>query len=184
MPISGEGWEFHIVRETVQRRPSDGRRRTVGRYQVFHNGVAQTGAGLRGVTAETKGPGANRPINNGKRIEQGRYPLRTHAPGGYATLNYSQSTAPEAEPKPCLEVGNTGQRTEILLHPGHDFLASVGCINLCTSLPNAVEPIDYAPSRRRVIAVIDNLKSFLGANFPTRNDRNIPNAFLVIDGEP
>ena len=43
MPIKGEGWEFHIVRQYEQRRPSDGKRRTVGRYQVFHDGVKQTG---------------------------------------------------------------------------------------------------------------------------------------------
>lgn len=184
MPISGQGWEFHIVRETVQRRPSDGRRRTVGRYQIFRDGVAQTGAGMRGITAEAKGPGANTPVNNGKRIKQGCYPLRTHAPGGYATLNYSESPDLEAEPKPCLELGDTDQRTDILIHPGHDFLASVGCVNLCTSLPNATEPIDYAPSRKRVIAVINNLISFLGADFPKRNGQRIPRAFVVIDGEP
>lgn len=184
MPISGQGWEFHIIRESVQRRASDGRRRTVGRYQVYRDGAAQTGASMRGVTAEAKGPGANIPADNGKRIEQGRYSLHTQAPGGYATWNYSRSASVEAFPKPALEVGDTGQRYEILIHPGHDFLASVGCINLCTSLPNANEPITYSSSRTRVIAVIDNLKNYLGAEFPNRNGKKIPRAFLVIDGEP
>jgi hypothetical protein len=39
MPISRQGWELHM--ESVQRRASDGRRRTVGRYQVYHDGVEQ-----------------------------------------------------------------------------------------------------------------------------------------------
>jgi hypothetical protein len=184
MPISGEGWELHIVRETVQRRPSDGRRRTIGRYQVYRDGVAQPGAGLSGTTAEAKGPGANIPKDNGKRIEQGRYPLWTQAPGRYATLNYSSSENPDAGPKPAIEVKGTGERYEILIHPGHDFLASVGCINLCTSLPNEHESISYAPSRKRVISVIGNLKSYLGADFPKHNGERIPKAIVIIDGEP
>ena len=68
---------------------------------------------------------------------------------------------------------------------GNDWeLQIVGCINLCTSLPDATEPIDYAPSRRRSIAIIDDLRAFLGADFPTTNDEPIPRAFVVIDGEP
>jgi len=180
MPV----WEFRIVRESVQRRNSDGKRRTIGKYQVFHDGVGQTGAGLRGTTAEAKGPGANVPVNNGKRIEKGRYPLRTHAPGHYATIGFSASTDPGAEPKPCIEVGDTVARTDILIHPGDGFLSSIGCINLCTSLPNANEPIDYAPSRKRVLAVLDDLKAFLGNAIPNKNGKLIPNVFLVIDGEP
>ncbi|MDP1911494.1 MAG: hypothetical protein Q8K85_24600 [Hyphomicrobium sp.] len=85
--------------------------------------------------------------------------------------------------KPGIEVTSTGQRSEILIHPGHGFLASVGCINPCTSLPNAREMIDYAPSRKRVIALIEDMKSFI-AGFPTKNGKAIPGAFVVIDGEP
>src|SRR5205823_3812195 len=77
MPITGEGWEMHIVRQSEQRRASDGKRRTVGAYQVFHDGAPQTGADMKGMVAESKGPGANRPVKNGKRIEAGRYPLGT-----------------------------------------------------------------------------------------------------------
>ncbi|MBU8977498.1 MULTISPECIES: hypothetical protein [unclassified Lysobacter] len=77
MPITGTGWEFHIVRQSEQRRDSDGKRRTVGRYQVYHDGVAQTGPGLSGTVAETRGPGANRPRGNNRRIEPGRYTLAT-----------------------------------------------------------------------------------------------------------
>jgi hypothetical protein len=184
MPISGQGWELHIVREGVQRRASDGRRRTVGRYQVYHDGVVQTATDLQGMTAESKGPGANKPADNGKRIEPGQYPLSTHAPGRYATFGYSSSQDPDAQPKPCLGLKDTGDRYDILVHPGHEFLASVGCINLCKSLPNAQEQIDYAPSRRRVISVITDLRNYLGRDFPNVNGKPIRRASVVIDGEP
>jgi cell division protein FtsW (lipid II flippase) len=42
----------------------------------------------------------------------------------------------------------------------------------------------FVDSRTRVIAIIDDMKTFLGASFPKKNGRPIPNAFLVIDGEP
>src|SRR5262245_44163735 len=184
MPITNQGWELYIVRELEQRRPSDGRRRTLGHYQVYHDGVAQTGPDLSGMTAEAKGPGANVPADNGKRIEAGRYPLWTQEPVRYATNNYANSEDPEAEPKPAFELKNTGNRYEILVHPGHDFLSSVGCINLCKSLPDAWEPISYVPSRKRVISVIEDMKKYLGIEFPTSNGKKILVAWVVIDGEP
>src|SRR5262245_35517273 len=117
VPISGQGWELHIVRETEQRRASDGKRRTVGQYQVYHDGEPQTGADLKGTTAESKGPGANEPADNGKRIEPGRYPLWTQEPGRYATWGYQDSESTGASPKPGFELKDTGERYEILLHP-------------------------------------------------------------------
>lgn len=184
MPITGQGWELLIVRQSEQRRASDGKVRTVGSYKIFHDGVAQTGTGMRGAVAESRGPGANKPAGNGKRIEEGRYPLFTQDGEHYKTWNYKDSESPRAVPKPGIELGSTGQRSEILIHPGQGFLASVGCINLCTSLPRPTEMIDYVPSRKRVIAVIEDMKTFLGAGFPRVNGRKIPNAFVVIDGEP
>lgn len=184
MPISGEGWELYIVRRTEQRRTADGKRRTVGQYQVYHDGVAQTGTGMSGATAESRGPGANTPAENGRRVEAGRYPIWTHEPGRYATFNYKDSASTNAVPKPGFELRDTGDRTEILVHPGQKFLASIGCINPCTSLPDAKELIDYAPSRQRVIALIEDMKVFLGASFPKSNGRKIPRACVVIDGEP
>jgi hypothetical protein len=35
-----------------------------------------------------------------------------------------------------------------------------------------------------VIALIEDLKGYLGDEFPDRNGRKIPRAFVVIDGEP
>ncbi len=183
MPITGQGWEFHITRLSEQRRPSDGKRRTVGRYQIFHDGVKARGAHASGMVAEAAGLGANRPASNGKRIEAGRYPLATQAGSKYVTLNYSESLNPRVYPKPGLEVMKTGERAEILIHPGIGFLASIGCINPCKSLPNAAEPIDYEASRARVIAIIADLRAY-SAKFPKQNGLAIPNAFVVIDGEP
>jgi hypothetical protein len=184
VPIEGVGWEFHIVRHSEQRRDSDHKRRTVGKYQVFHDGVAQTGTRLSGTVAETRGLGANRPAGNGRRIEPGRYPLATQNGEKYVTHGYKQSESTTAKPKPGLELLNTDERSEILIHPGQGFLASVGCINPCTRLPNKNELIDYKPSRKRVIAIIDDLRNFLGTEFPTVNGKKIPRAFVVVDGDP
>jgi hypothetical protein len=40
------------------------------------------------------------------------------------------------------------------------------------------------PSRKRVLAIINDLKAFAGDSFPTKNGKRIPKAFVVIDGEP
>jgi hypothetical protein len=184
MPILGTDWELHIVRRSEQVRASDGKRRTVGAYQVFHHGVPQTGAGLSGTVAETRGPGANAPAGNNRRIEAGRYPLAAQNGTKYDTIGYHTSASPAVSPKPGLELLRTELRREILIHPGRGFLSSIGCINPCTRLPNAMEMIDYVGSRRRTIALIDDLRAFLGNQFPTQNGRPIPRAFVVIDGEP
>ena len=180
MPITGTGWEILIQRKSTQKRASDGKVRTVGTYQVFHDGVATA---LSGQTAESRGPGANAPAGNGRRIEAGRYPLFTQDGGKYVAFGYVETDSTGAKPKPGIELKDTGQRAEILIHPGQGFLASIGCINLCKNLPNAEEPISYAGSRKRVIAVIEDMKAFV-AGFPTRNGRAIPGAFAVFDGEP
>jgi hypothetical protein len=184
MPITGQGWEMLIVRHTEQRRASDGKKRMVGTYQVFHDGVAQTGADLSGSVAESRGPGANSPAMNGKRVALGRYPLATQNGAKYVTLNYTASQNHTALPRPGIELKDTGARTEILIHPGIGFLASIGCLNLCTSLPDETEPITFSSSRRRVISVIEDLKAFLGPKFPTSNGKKIPDAHVVIEGVP
>jgi hypothetical protein len=188
MPIKGTGWEFHLVRKSEQRRHSDGKIRTVGMYQIFHDGVKAKGPHMSGMTAETRGDSNNSDNNdkagNGRRIEAGTYPLATQAGTKYVTHGYSKSLSPRVYPKPGIEVMNTGKRQEILIHPGIGFLASIGCINPCKSLPLAGEPIDYVPSRARVIEIIEDLKAYLGADFPKKNGHPIPRAWLVVDGEP
>jgi hypothetical protein len=183
MEIAGEGWEILVRRTSTQRRPSDGKVRTIGTYQVFHDGNPVTG--LSGVTAESRGPGDNSVAQNGKRIENGRYPLWTQDGTKYDTIGYVQNESTGARPKPGIELKETGARAEILIHPGvNGFLSSIGCINLATSLPNTGEIISYKGSRRRVIALIDDMKLYLGGDFPTRNSRRIPRAWAVFDGEP
>jgi hypothetical protein len=175
---------MHIVRHTEQQRPGSSKRRTVGTYQVFHDGVPQTGADLSGTVAETRGPGANRPMGNNRRVTPGRYPLFSQDGARFVTIGFRNSNSFGHLPKPGLELKDTDQRAEILIHPGRGFLSSIGCINPCTSLPDADEPIDFIPSRRRVISIIEDLRAFAGTGFPTKNGRKIPNAFVVIDGEP
>lgn len=180
MPISGRGWELHIVRQSEQTR--NGRRRTIGTYQVFHDGAAQPA--LSGTSVETKGPGNNQVSGNGRRVEAGTYPLATQAGSHYVTIGYVVTTDPDQTPKPGMELLNTNNRTEILVHPGHGFLASIGCINLTVPLPSGNDDIPFVDSRDRVIAAIDDLKAFAGQNFPHKNGFPIANAFVVIDGEP
>lgn len=182
MPITGEGWELLITRNVEQRNPNSGKRRTVGDYQVFVDGAKQSG--LNGRVAECGGPGANAPAENGRRVEPGRYPLFTQDGTRYVTIGYAESQSSTVLPKPGLELKQTGKRSEILIHPGRGFLSSIGCINPCTSLPDASEMIDFPGSRRRVIDLIEHLKRSLGGDFPGRNGRGIPRAFAVIEGEP
>lgn len=71
-----------------------------------------------------------------------------------------------------------------MIHPGRGFLSSIGCINPAKSLANKTADIDFQDSRTRVIAIIDDLKAFLDSDFPTKNGKPIPKAFVVIEGEP
>lgn len=191
VPITRQGWEIHVQRVTEQTRGT--KTRTVGRYKVFHDGkpaAAITVEGvqvpLSGTTAESKGPAQNTTPATGAKpscILPDRYPLKTSGGPIYVTNGYRKDLVIEAK-MPGLELRKTGNRTDILIHPGkNEFLSSIGCINLCTSLPDAAENIDYTGSRRRVIAVIEDMKQFLG-NVPTGGDVPILNAFAIIDGEP
>jgi hypothetical protein len=173
-------WEIHITRTATQRRASDGKVRTVGAYQVFHDGAAV--AGLSGMTAESRGSGSN--SVKGRRVAPGTYRLATQNGGKYATIDYNSNANPAALRRPAVELLGTAPRSEILIHPGIGFLASIGCINLCKNLPDESEPISFGGSRQRVIAIIDDMRSFLGASFPTRDGKAIPDAFAVIANEP
>lgn len=173
-------WEIRITRNATQRRANDGKTRTVGTYQVFHDGSPVPG--LAGMTAESRGPGSN--SVKGGRIAAGTYGLATQDGGKYATIGYNPNANPAALRRPGVELTGTAPRSEILIHPGIGFLASIGCINLCKNLPNAGEPISFGGSRQRVIDMIEDMKSFLGASFPNRDGKPIPNAFAVIANEP
>ncbi len=180
MPIQNTGWELLITRLREDNR--NGRRRTVGRYQVFHDG--RPVPALSGACAETRGPGDNSKEGNNRRIEAGRYPLRTQDGKKYVTIGYLKSTSRTKIPRPGLAVYNTNKRKGIVIHPGRGFLSSVGCINPAKSLAKSKADIEFVDSRARVIAIINDMKTFVGASFPTKNGRPIPNASLIIDGEP
>src|SRR5262245_24117458 len=74
-------------------------------------------SGLSGAVAESPGPGDNSKAGNRRRVEAGKYPLRTQAGTKYVTLNYTKNTNPAAIPRPGLELAETNKRREILIHP-------------------------------------------------------------------
>ena len=174
------GWEIRIKRELIQSRT--GLTRTVGQYQVYHDGEAVSA--LCGRTAESPGPGSNSTPGNKKRIEPGRYPLWTQDGTNYVTIGYTSNQNHAAIPRPSIELKETGNRSEILIHPGRGFLSSVGCINLCKTLPSADTDLEYVENRLRVIAIIADLRAYCGDSFPTANGQPIPHAWAVVDGEP
>jgi hypothetical protein len=187
MPITGNGWELLVKRIRQHLRPGQAFARTVSTYQVFHNG--QPAVGLSGMMAERQGPGDNGPsgVTNHRRIARGTYPLSTHDGIGnnkYMTIGYSQNTGLGALPRPCVRLLNTGSRSGILIHPASGYLWSIGCLNPGTSLNNAADNIQWGDSRTRVIALLQDMRQFLGNAFPSQNNRPIPRASVVIEGEP
>lgn len=187
MPIVGAGWEMHVVRTADQTRLVEGetRRRTVGTYQVFHDGVAA--GGLGGTIAEAKRPGDNTGAGDthDRCVESGRYELWTQYGTKYRTLGYDHSadatTHPGIKPRPGFELKGTGARGEILVHPAQGFLWSVGCLHPSGALPTGQSNIDFVDSRRRVVALIEDMKTFLGQAFPPHDGKRIPDAWIVID---
>lgn len=175
--ISGSGWEMLITREREEVRGN--RRRTVGSYKVFHDG--REVPGLAGAVCESRGPGDNSQPGNGRRVEEGVYPLATQDGTKYVTFGFTGGTE---NPKPGIELLKTERRSEILIHPGVNFLSSIGCINPNKGVAGASSDMVFTESRTRTIALIEDMKSFLGSDFPTRNGRSIPKASVVIDGEP
>ncbi|TPK87358.1 hypothetical protein [Mesorhizobium sp. B2-4-17] len=169
-------WELRITRAGEQ--PRKNRRRTIGRYEVFHDGVKVVG--LSGAMAETKGPGDNKTAGNNRCVEAGTYGLFTQDGEKYVTIGYTANVNPAALKRPGLLLLPTGKRVGILIHPGRGFLSSIGCINPASKLGGADNDIDFIDSRKRVIAIIDDLKAFLGSAFPASNGKKIPNASVVI----
>jgi hypothetical protein len=181
---SENGWVIAVRR--LEQQHSAGRSRTYGRYQAFLRGTPI--AGLSGFVCEAVGPGDNKTINNGKRIEPGRYPLLTHWQGvKYASVGYSDDLETAGALKmPAIRVGDTEARTDILIHPGHPptpYLSSVGCFNPTGPLDPAQE-MDFWESRARVIALLDSLRGFAPDAFATRDITRIPDAWLIVEGEP
>lgn len=184
MPIPANGFVIHLERERVQRRATKAYPRTVGCYRCYWNGSAIEG--LDGYMVERGGPGDNtRAVGDheDRRIRAGSYRLARHAGTKYRTDGYADSANHSAKPKPGLLLLGTGERTAILIHPGMDWLWSVGCLNPSGPLPNAAARIDYADSRARTIAIIDALRARVGGPLP-KVGQPFPDAVIVIDGEP
>src|ERR1700680_4931565 len=113
MAIAGNGWELHIDRSGLQKNGT--KQRTYGAYQVYRDGQAV--AGLSGNMCESIGLGDNAVEGNGKRIEQGRYPLWTQF-GRYRTIGYSTAMDASAiDSMPGILLQGTGNRIGILIHP-------------------------------------------------------------------
>jgi hypothetical protein len=188
MPITGKGWELLVTRLGIQ--SSAQCPRTYGTYQAFLNG--QKIAELSGDVCECPGPGENDTPGsqeNRKRIKAGPYPLWTVFRPHFHTIGYWPSVDPAGQyPMPGILLAEeaTKVRTGIIIHPGHPptlYISSVGCLNLTKPL-QATEKMDFVDSRSRVIAVIDSLQNFAPAAFQQGQERPIPNAAIIIDGEP
>jgi len=177
LAISGRGWELHVVRSHEQHH--SGQMRTVGRYQVYRDGVPV--AGLAGTTAEPGGPGDNGAPDCGRRVEAGSYTLATQNGDSYCSIGYVIDPDPKVLRKPALALEATGTRTDILIHPGHGFLASLGCVNPTSELANSDIEIDFKDSRHRVVAMMHDLEGYVGDTYPTYNGCSIPGASIVIE---
>ena len=179
------GFCIHVRRNRIEFRASQGRARTVGDYQCYWWGRSLDGLG--GQIVECGGPGDNTDAvgdAQDRRISAGAYPLVVHASLKYRTFAYTSSEESKAKPRPALRLDATGERDGILIHPSSGYLWSQGCLNPCSELSDAASDIDYRDSRRRVIAIIDSLVASLGARMPKTPGTRIPDAFVLIEGEP
>ena len=176
-----DGFVLYVQRVRTELRRGEGYPRTVGTYSAFFN--RQPVPGVGGMSFERQGPGDN--TANGsfyhRRVKAGTYPLLTQDGSHYKTWHYRTD---DSHPRPGVLIGDTGHREGCLFHPGGEYLRSTGCINLSKPLGGANDDMDPFDCRDHVIAVIEAMKAKLGAAFPPRNGLPIPNAFLVIEGEP
>lgn len=184
-PSKLDGFVISVLRARTERRPGKDFSRTVGYYHVFFNGKKLPD--LEGMTVERSGPGDNTGVGRQAhtRLAAGTYPLSTHgsANGKYGTYGYDSALSPTAS-RPAIRIQDTGVREGILLHPAQGYLWSIGAIHPSRPLADASADIDYQDSAQRVIALIDAMKDKLGVDFPLSNNQTIPNAWLVIAGEP
>jgi hypothetical protein len=179
--LKGTGWELLIERLAMHSRGEH--RRTYGRYALFIDGVR---VGIDGFMCEPHGPGDNQTPENGKRVEPSRYPVFTHF-GRYRTIGYAGDDAPPgADSMPAIRLEETGARTDILIHPAYPakpYLASIGCLNPAAVL-TPDDDNDFWESRRRTIEIIESLRAFSPASFIADESVKIPDAVVIIEGEP
>ena len=185
MAVPAKGFCIHLRRQRQEKRSGRPHARTVGDYQCYWNGQAI--AGLSGQLVERQGPGSNTDaVGNAKdlRIAAGSYPLAVHDGTKYQTFGYKTSQSHSATPKPGLLLKKTGERDAILIHPGMDYVWSVGCLNPASNLTDAASGINFADSRRQVITIIEAMQARMGNTFPKSGGAPIPDAVILIEGEP
>jgi hypothetical protein len=192
MPITKVGWEIHIKRTSQERRKGQSFARTISSYQVYHDGEKVNG--LSGNFVERQGPGDNSKSGktNHRRVAAGRYGLSTHLGAKdkkknkvkYQTIGYAKSPDIIELPRPAIRFLNTDNRSGILIHPGNGYLWSIGCFNPGRNLNTAADNLKFLESRQMVIALIDDMKAYVRDKFPKSNNKEIPTAFAVVDGEP
>lgn len=175
------GWTLLVTRLRTEQRAGQARARTIGRYQVLHNGVPATGPGMTGATIEREGPGDNGPIGKQERrcIEAGTYPVAMHDTENYSTTSFETDGD---NPRPAIALRQTGDRTAILVHPANGYGSTIGCFNLGDRLDNANSDLDLMDSTRRVIAVIKDIKTFNGGTLPAGG--TIPNCRIIVEDPP
>jgi N-acetylmuramoyl-L-alanine amidase/uncharacterized FlgJ-related protein len=190
-PTSGTGFVLRLERFRQERRRGAGHARTVSRYQAIFDG--QPIPELSGFIFERQGPGDNSATGVARhaRIREGIYPLFTHHGSArigritkFKTHGFTNDTGVRKPPMPSLRLGNTSSRSGVLLHPGNNYLWSIGCLNPSKPLEGVNGNMVYADSRARVIAIIDAIKGKLGAAFPQSNNQPIPGAVMEVVGEP
>jgi murein DD-endopeptidase MepM/ murein hydrolase activator NlpD len=179
-----KGFCIHIKRLRQEKRASENHARTVADYQCYWNGTAIDG--LRDQIVERGGPGDNTTEvgdNRDLRIREGAYRLAIQNGVNYKTYNYKENgTTYEEKPKPGLLLMDTDERSAILIHPGEDYVRSIGCLNPASGLTDADSAINFMNSRSQVINFIKTMKSKMGTKFPKSGV--IPDAIVLVEGEP
>jgi hypothetical protein len=180
IPTKIEGWVLRVRRLRQELRAGMSFARTVGTYQVYHDGVPVEG--LAGVTVErqSRGDGAAGKENR-LPIGAGQYPLLVHATKKYATTKYHSNGS---SPRPALQVGHSSEGAAVLVHPAGGYGSTLGCINLAGPLSGPRKNMTLADSISRVIAVIEDLRAYVGQSFPRKAGGRIADALILIEGEP
>lgn len=178
--IPSIGFCFYLRRLREERGMQRAYSRTIGKYSCFWNGIEIPY--LLGLTVERGGPSDNTKAvgdKNNLRICPGTYPLAAHSGPKYRTIGYKQSLNFSDMPRPGILLKETGERTEILIHPGQDYVWSAGCINLASRLVNAESRINYVDSRQKVVDIIDFVTSKIQNS--GNKDINYPECIIIIE---
>src|SRR4051794_2962543 len=181
-PPDLDGYVFCLDRIRTERRPGRDFDRTVSHYQAYFNRVPIPE--ISGMAVERQGPDDNGPtgVSQHRRIAAGVYPLFVHAGanGKYKTTGYARPGKLGARAWPCIAIEQTGNRSGVLIHCASGYLMSIGCINLTSNVVNAQTDLVFSDSWTRVTALIDSIRSHLGADFPHGENARLPRTSLVI----